>query len=108
MPYLDLEWTSVMIFVIGFVLFSALPVIIVFAQELLPGHVGAIAGLFFGLSFGMGGIGAAILGKTADHYGIYTVYGICFFLPLPGFLAVFLPSDRELQMRNTKPGGKAL
>jgi len=97
MPYLNLEWTGIMIFVIGFILSAAFPAIVVFAQELLPGHVGAVAGLFFGFSFGMGGIGAAILGKTADVYGIETVYNICSFLPLIGFLAVFLPTDRKIR-----------
>ena len=94
MPYLNLEWTSVVIFVIGLVLSSAFPAIVVYAQNLIPGHVGAIAGLFFGLSFGLGGIGAAVLGRVADIYGIKTVFVICSFLPIAGLLAVFLPTDR--------------
>ena len=61
----------------------------------MPGHVGAVAGLFFGMSFGMAGIGAAVLGKVADAYGIATVYHICSYLPLLGLLAVFLPNIKE-------------
>ncbi|MDR3230473.1 MAG: MFS transporter [Synergistaceae bacterium] len=95
MPYLDLTWTTITTFVIGFVLSSAFSAIVVFAQELLPGHVGTVAGLFFGLSFGMAGIGAAVLGRTADLYGIDLVYHICAFLPLLGLFAVFLPKSAE-------------
>jgi FSR family fosmidomycin resistance protein-like MFS transporter len=95
MPYLDLTWTSVTIFAVGFILSSAFSAIVVFAQELMPGHVGTVAGLFFGLSFGMGGIGAAVLGKTADVYGIDVVYHICSYLPLLGLLAAFLPNIKE-------------
>ena len=97
LPYLDLAWTSVIIFVAGLVLSSAFSAIVVFGQELLPGRVGTVAGLFFGLAFGMGGIGAAILGRMADIYGIEAVYYFCSFLPLLGFLAVFLPADSELR-----------
>jgi len=97
MPNLNLEWTSVALVVIGLVLSSAFASIVVFAQELVPGHVGTIGGLFFGLSFGMGGIGAAVLGKTADIYGMEVVFNICSFLPLIGFLAMFLPSDRKIR-----------
>jgi FSR family fosmidomycin resistance protein-like MFS transporter len=97
MPYLDLTWTSVTIFAVGFILSSAFSAIVVFAQELMPGHVGTVAGLFFGLSFGMGGIGAAVLGKTADVYGIDVVYHICSYLPLLGLLAAFLPNIKETQ-----------
>jgi len=97
LPYLSLEWTTAVIFVAGLVLSSAFSAIVVFGQDLLPGRVGAVAGLFFGLSFGMAGIGAAILGLVADAYGIETVYRICSFLPLLGFLAVFLPADSELR-----------
>lgn len=95
MPYLNLTWTSIFIFVIGFVLSSAFSAIVVFAQELVPGHVGTVAGLFFGLSFGMGGIGAAVLGKAADLYGIDFVYHICAFLPLLGLFTVFIPNIKE-------------
>ena len=95
LPYADLFWTTVLIFIIGFTLASAFPSMIVFAQELMPGHVGAVAGLFFGLSFGMAGIGAAVLGKVADTYGIATVYHFCSYLPLLGLFAVFLPNLKE-------------
>ena len=95
LPYADLFWTTVLILVIGFTLASAFPSMVVFAQELMPGHVGAVSGLFFGLSFGIAGIGAAVLGKVADVYGIATVYHLCSYLPLLGLLAVFLPNLKE-------------
>jgi len=92
LPYADLFWTGVLSVVIGLVLSSAFSAIVVFGQELVPGKVGLIAGLFFGLSFGMGGIGAAVLGQVADVEGIDFVYRICSFLPLIGILTVFLPN----------------
>ncbi len=92
LPYADLFWTSVLSVVIGFILASAFSAIVVYAQELVPGSVGMIAGIFFGLMFGFGGIGAALLGYLADLRGIEYVYGLCSFLPLFGLLAVFLPS----------------
>ena len=95
LPYANLLWTGVLIFVIGFTLASAFPSMVVFAQELMPGHVGAVAGLFFGMSFGMAGIGAAVLGKVADVYGIATVYHLCSYLPFLGLLAIFLPNLKE-------------
>jgi len=78
--------------VIGLILSSAFSAIVVFAQELVPGRVGMIAGIFFGLAFGAGGIGAALLGVVADHKGIDYVFWICSFLPLFGLLTIFLPS----------------
>ncbi len=96
LPYVDLFWTSVLSFIIGLVLASAFSAIVVFAQELLPGRVGAVAGLFFGLSFGMGGVGAAVLGELADSFGIDFVYTICSFLPLLGLLTIFLPDLKPL------------
>jgi FSR family fosmidomycin resistance protein-like MFS transporter len=82
--------------VIGLILSSAFSAIVVYAQELVPGRVGLISGVFFGLAFGMGGIGAAALGQLADRVGIATVYQVCAFLPAIGFLAVFLPNlDRR-------------
>ena len=78
--------------VIGLVLASAFSAIIVYAQELVPGRTGVIAGLFFGFAFGMGGIGAAVLGELADHIGIEAVYGLCAWLPALGLLAWFLPA----------------
>ncbi|MCO7567078.1 MFS transporter [Pseudomonas sp. S 311-6] len=92
LPYADLFWTTVLSVVIGFILASAFSAIVVYAQELVPGSVGMIAGIFFGLMFGFGGIGAALLGYLADLRGIEYVYGLCSFLPLFGLLAVFLPS----------------
>jgi FSR family fosmidomycin resistance protein-like MFS transporter len=77
--------------IIGFLLASAFPAMVVYAQELLPGKVGAVSGLFFGLAFGLAGIGAAVLGQLADSHGIVAVYRLCSWLPLLGLLAVFLP-----------------
>lgn len=91
LPYASLAWTGPLTFIIGLILASAFPAILVFAQELLPGKVGMVAGLFFGLAFGMAGIGAAVLGKLADVQGIEYVYRVCAFLPLFGLLTVFLP-----------------
>jgi FSR family fosmidomycin resistance protein-like MFS transporter len=74
---------------------SAFPAIIVYAQELLPGRIGMISGLFFGLAFGLAGIGAAVMGQLADRWGVAAVYELCSFLPLIGLLAVFLPNIRS-------------
>jgi FSR family fosmidomycin resistance protein-like MFS transporter len=92
LPYANLFWTEVLSVVIGFVLASAFSAIVVYAQELVPGNVGMIAGVFFGLMFGFGGIGAALLGKLADLQGIETVYRLCSYLPLMGLLTVLLPN----------------
>lgn len=92
LPYANLQWTIALSVVIGLVLSSAFPAIIVFAQELVPGRVGMIAGLFFGFAFGTAGIAAAVLGVVADARGIDYVYDICSYLPLLGLLTVFLPS----------------
>jgi FSR family fosmidomycin resistance protein-like MFS transporter len=91
LPYADLFWTGVLSFVIGLILASAFSAILVFAQELMPGKVGTVSGLFFGFAFGMGGLGAAVLGKVADSQGIEFVYHLCAFLPLLGMLTVLLP-----------------
>ena len=91
LPYADLFWTGVLSVVIGLVMSSAFSAIVVFAQELVPGKVGMIAGIFFGLMFGVSGIGAAAMGHLADVSGIETVYRIASFLPLLGILAAFLP-----------------
>lgn len=91
-PHLPLVPTVIVSALTGLILASAFPAIIVFAQELLPSHVGTVAGLFFGLAFGMGAIGAAALGQIADARGIVYVYGLCAFLPAIGSLAVFLPN----------------
>ncbi|MBO3758996.1 MFS transporter [Ciceribacter sp. L1K22] len=92
LPYAGYTLTIVLTVVIGFVLASAFSAIVVFAQELVPGRVGMIAGLFFGLAFGVGGIGAAVLGVIADSQGIEFVYTICSYLPLLGLLTIFLPA----------------
>jgi len=92
LPYVDLFWTSVLSVAIGLILSSAFSAILVYAQELLPGKVGMIAGLFFGFAFGMGGIAAAILGHVADATSIEFVYKICSYLPAIGLLTVFLPN----------------
>jgi FSR family fosmidomycin resistance protein-like MFS transporter len=91
LPYVGLGGTIVLSFIIGFVLSSAMPAMIVYAQELVPGRVGLISGLFFGLAFGMGGLGAAAIGIIADHYGIVVTYRLCSILPAIGLLAMFLP-----------------
>ena len=92
LPCADLFWTGVLSMIIGFILASAFSAIVVFAQELVPGNVGMIAGLFFGLMFGIGGIGGALLGFLADIHGIEQVFLLCSFLPLLGVLTVLLPS----------------
>ena len=91
LPHANLFWTGVLTVPIGLILASAFPAIVVYAQDLLPGRTGTVAGLFFGLAFGMGSIGAAVLGKVADHLGVDAIYQICAFLPLIGLLAAFLP-----------------
>ena len=96
LPHVDLFWTSVLSVVIGFILASAFSAIVVYAQELVPGNVGMIAGVFFGLMFGFGGIGAALLGHLADIHGIEYVYILCSFLPLLGVLAIFLPRTQKV------------
>jgi MFS transporter, FSR family, fosmidomycin resistance protein len=92
LPHANLFWTSVLTVPIGLILASAFPAIVVYAQELMPGRTGTVAGLFFGFAFGMGGVGAAVLGKFADAFGINAVYEVCAFLPLIGLLAAFLPN----------------
>jgi FSR family fosmidomycin resistance protein-like MFS transporter len=91
LPHVNLFWTSVLSVIIGFIIASAFSAILVYAQELLPGKVGLVSGLFFGLAFGMGGIGSALLGNLADHTSINFVYQVCAFLPLIGLLTAFLP-----------------
>ncbi|MTD27055.1 MFS transporter [Erwinia sorbitola] len=95
LPYANLWWTGALSVVIGFVLASAFSAILVYAQELMPGRIGLVSGLFFGFSFGMGGLGAAVLGVVADHKGIELVYQICAYLPLLGILTAFLPDNRH-------------
>ncbi len=92
LPYASLFWTGVLSVAIGLILASAFSAIIVYAQELVPGRVGLMAGMFFGFSFGLGGLGAAVLGEVADWTSIDTVYRLCSFLPLIGLLTAFLPN----------------
>jgi FSR family fosmidomycin resistance protein-like MFS transporter len=91
LPYVGLFWTAILSVIIGLILASAHPAIIVYAQTLIPGRVGMVAGLFFGLAFGIAGIGAAFLGWLADRTSIEFVYHVCAFLPAIGLLAAFLP-----------------
>jgi MFS transporter, FSR family, fosmidomycin resistance protein len=87
--------------IIGLILASAFSAIVVYAQELVPGRVGLISGVFFGFAFGMGGLGAAVLGRLADSIGIEAVYRICAFLPAIGVLAIFLP-DVDAHARHAR------
>jgi len=95
LPHANLLWTAVLTVPIGLILASAFPAIVVYAQELLPGKTGTVAGLFFGFAFGMGGVGAAALGALADFSGIDFVYRVCAFLPALGLLAGLLPNVEE-------------
>jgi MFS transporter, FSR family, fosmidomycin resistance protein len=97
LPYANLFWTVALTVPIGFILASAFSAMVVYAQEMLPGRVGMISGLFFGLAFGFGGLGAALLGVLADGNGITFVYRLCSFLPAIGLLTMFLPNTRELE-----------
>lgn len=95
LPYADLFWSCILVACAGFVLSSAFSIIVVYAQELLPGNVGLVSGLFFGLAFGLGGLGSVVLGWIADATSIAYIMKLCAFLPLLGVLAVFLPKDRK-------------
>ena len=95
LPYVDLFWTGVLSVIIGLIISSAFPAILVYAQELLPKKLGMVSGLFYGFAFGMGGLGSALLGYTADHIGIEKVYEICAYLPLIGIIALFLPNLKK-------------
>jgi len=102
LPYANLFWTGILSVLIGMIFSSAFAAIIVFAQELLPSRVGMISGLFFGFAFGMGGIGAAVLGRVADLTSIDFIYRVCSFLPLIGLLTVFLPDLRKVGIEPAK------
>ncbi|TRW23309.1 MFS transporter [Flavobacterium zepuense] len=95
LPYATLFWTSVLSVIIGLLLASAFPAILVYAQELLPKKLGMVSGLFYGFAFGMGGLGSAILGNLADSTSIEHVYDICAYLPLIGIIAMFLPNLKK-------------
>ena len=92
LPHANLFWTAILTVVIGMLMASTFPAILVYAHEVLPGRVGMVSGLFFGLSFGLGGLGAAVLGKVADAQGIFFVYHVCAWLPAIGLVAWFLPN----------------
>jgi FSR family fosmidomycin resistance protein-like MFS transporter len=100
LPFANLFWTSALSVVIGLLLASAFPAIVVFAQELMPGRIGMVSGMFYGFSFGMGGIGAAVIGLFADKWGIEYTYSVCSFLPAIGLLTALLP--------NVEKGGKMI
>jgi FSR family fosmidomycin resistance protein-like MFS transporter len=95
LPFASLTWTIVLVFIIGIILASAFPAILVYAQELMPGKIGTVSGLFFGFAFGMAGVGAAALGSLADMTSIEFVYQVSAFLPLLGVAAFLLPNDEE-------------
>ena len=98
LPYVDLYWNAVLSIVIGFIISSATPAIIVYAQELMPHRLGMISGLFYGMAFGFGGIGAVVLGQVADWKDINFVYQVCAFLPAIGLLAIFLPQMKRRKL----------
>ena len=107
LPHANLFWTGILIVIIGLILASAFSAIVVYAQELVPGKTGMIAGLFFGFAFGMGGVGAAALGHLADVTSISYVYHVCAYLPLLGIVAIFLPNTEHNLKRiaaQKKPG----
>jgi FSR family fosmidomycin resistance protein-like MFS transporter len=105
LPYANLFWTGVLAVVIGVVTASAFATILVYAQELIPGRIGLISGLFFGLAFGMAGIGAAALGKLADLTSISYVYQVCSFLPLIGLMTFFLPDLETVHSQRRRARG---
>jgi FSR family fosmidomycin resistance protein-like MFS transporter len=100
LPHLGLALTIAATVPIGLLLASAFPAIVVYAQELMPGRVGTVSGLMFGLAFGLGGIGAALLGALADHTSLGLVFDLCSTLPALGLLAVLLPETREVEKKN--------
>ncbi|MGM1429913.1 MFS transporter [Sphingobacterium lactis] len=99
LPFASLFWTGVLISIIGLIMASAFPSILVYAQELLPKKIGMVSGLFYGFAFGMGGLGAAILGWFADQTSLETIYAVCSYLPLMGVIAYFLPNMKKIQYK---------
>lgn len=97
LPWVNLTWTLILTALIGIIMASAFPAIVVYAQELLPRGVGMVAGLLYGLSFGVAGVAAAFLGGLADTHGIAFVYQLCGWLPVVGLLVVFLPDARTVR-----------
>jgi FSR family fosmidomycin resistance protein-like MFS transporter len=104
LPFANLFWTGVLTIIIGLMMASAFPAILVFAHELMPGRVGLVSGMFFGFSFGLGGLGAAAMGQLADAHGIAFVYNLTAWLPALGLLVWFLPNLEKDRFRR----GKAL
>lgn len=100
LPYANLFWIGVLSIVIAFILSSAFSAILVYAQELLPGKIGMVSGLFFGFAFGMGGLGSAVLGALADRTSILYVFHVCSFLPLIGLVTGFLPNLKSDKYRS--------
>lgn len=103
LPYADLFWTGVLIIIIGLITASAFPAVLVYAHEVMPGRVGLVSGMFFGFAFGLGGLGAAVMGALADVYGIAVVYKICSYLPILGIVAWFLPNMSKEKERYLSP-----
>jgi FSR family fosmidomycin resistance protein-like MFS transporter len=103
LPYANLFWTSILSVIIGLILASAFSAILVYGQELMPGRIGMVSGLFFGLAFGLGGVGSAALGKLADRTSIDFVYHICAYLPAIGILTAFLPDLGPAKAHQPKP-----
>ena len=100
LPYADPFWTAILISIIGLIMASAFPSILVYAQELLPKKIGMVSGLFYGFAFGMGGLGAAILGYWADHSSLNVIYKFCSFLPMLGLIAYFLPNMKNIKYKS--------
>jgi len=95
LPHVGLFWTAVLAIMVGLIMSSAFSALVVYAQEAVPGRVGLVSGIMFGLMFGIGGLGAAGLGHLADLYGIEWVYDVCAYLPLLGVITAFLPDTRR-------------
>ena len=100
LPHASLFFTCLLSIIIGLVIASAFSAILVYAQELLPGKVGMVSGLFFGFAFGMGGLGSAVLGALADKTSVEYVYQLCAFLPLIGIITAFLPNLKQKAIDN--------
>jgi len=100
LPYANEMWTGILVSVIGLIMASAFPSILVYAQELLPKKIGMVSGLFYGFAFGMGGLGAAILGWFADKTSLESIYLVCSYLPLLGIVAYFLPDMKKIKYKD--------
>lgn len=100
LPHVNLQWTGILIVIIGLIMSSAFPAILVYAQELLPRKIGMVSGLFYGFAFGMGGLGSAVLGVWADYTSIGFIYHVCAYLPLIGIIAYFLPNMKKVTFKS--------